>query len=422
MINKKDNAEQTTPATAQKIVTSHALLGQISQLQRMVNDLLLAVDETACYQSTIPELPPLAWLLGRCVYIETYWLREIVQNDNQMTARVKDFFGHQVKQDTALWQKLPPREHLLNWAMELQENNLLLLANPNDLPEQSLTKNNSLLWLILHEYALRYEQMLMQLQQIQIQHNTPYHCTQPLHVLPPSEEHAEMHGGHYRIGEKTTDGSHHARDIELPTQIVELSSFRIDTQPVSNGAWLGFLHAGGYANECYWSKTGQQWLQQQMYHHPDAWSRDNNSNWYGIGINGPYNLIATEPVSGISHHEALAYANWVASLGGIHQGAVVQHEYQWEAAKRTGALNSSGQVREWCANTVEMYSGYKQGNYSRTSNTTTLNNESFAIRSHSLHSNHLIRYAGYRHLANPTQRFMLNGTRLVFPPSDMPWH
>jgi len=413
-INEKNN---------KRAIKSHQLLGQINNLQTMVNELLLAVDETACYQTTQADLPPLAWLLGRCVYIETYWLREIVQNNNDMTARVKDFFGHSVKQDTLLWEKLPPREHLLNWAMELQENNLMLLANPSNLAKQPLTKNNRLLWLILHEYALRYEQMLMQLQQIQIQHNTAYNCTQPLRVLEPSTEHAEMHGGHYRIGEKVADGSHHARDIELPTQIVELSSFRIDTQAVSNGAWLSFLHAGGYTHENYWSQEGQQWLQQQTYHHPDAWSRDNNGNWYGIGINGPYDLIATEPVSGISYHEALAYANWVSSLGDLYQGAVVQHEYQWEASKRTGALNTLGKVREWCANNAEMYSGYKKGNYSSTTPIEqALKNEEKALRGTSLHSNQLIRYAGYRTIAKPSQRYMLNGVRLVFPPSDMPWH
>jgi iron(II)-dependent oxidoreductase len=411
----------------------HQLLGELSQLQGMMTDLLLSVDENKAYSSYQPDLPPMAWLLGRCVYMETYWIREVIQQDDNMTSRVRAIFGQQAELSESLWKSMPPRDHLLNWALELQEQNLTLLANPKQLPEHELVKNDQLLWLIYDEYAKAYEQMLMQVHEIGLHTYQPFNSTQPLQALAPSEAHTEIHGGHYRIGAKPDQAD--ARDIELPTQVVELSAYRIDTLPVSNGAWLSFIQAGGYQTQSFWSEEGWQWLQSRDKKTPDAphtWRQDKQNNWYSIALNGPCELIAEEPVSGINYYEASAYANWASELNERLKGAVIQHEFQWEAAKRTGSLISSGQVWEWCSNAIEPYSGFKDSGfkdsglnnsiYEEGLNKKAFDHGNIAIRSASMHTPRLIRRPRYRNYGKPDQRFMLTGTRLVFPPSDMPWH
>ena len=55
-----------------------------------------------------------------------------------------------------------------------------------------------------------------------------------------------------------------------------------------------------------------------------------------------------EPISGICHHEALAFAAWTASLRAGLKGAVLQHEYQWEVAARSGRIGGTGRVWERC--------------------------------------------------------------------------
>jgi iron(II)-dependent oxidoreductase len=72
---------------------THQLLGQLSGLHRMMGHLLMSVPEADAYRRFHPGLPPPAWLLGRCVYLETYWIREMVQQDDDMTSR----FGHDVE-------------------------------------------------------------------------------------------------------------------------------------------------------------------------------------------------------------------------------------------------------------------------------------------------------------------------------------
>ncbi len=46
------------------------LLGQLSSLHQMMTQLVESLPETDCYQSYNPQLAPLAWFLGRGMYIE----------------------------------------------------------------------------------------------------------------------------------------------------------------------------------------------------------------------------------------------------------------------------------------------------------------------------------------------------------------
>lgn len=395
----------------------HELLGQLSVLHQMTDHLLTSVPEADCYRRFHPAIPPLAWLLGRSTYLETYWLREVVQRDADLTARVRPLFGAGIAADDALMQQLPPREHLLNWALELQDQNLTLLANPRLLPPHPLVEAQRLLPLIVQQEALLCEQMLAQLAERQRHEAMPYSVAAPLRAQPPSEDHADVHQGHYRIGAKEDPA---ALDNELPTQIVELHAFRIDRHPVSNGAYLGFIQAGGYDHRDLWSDTGWQWREQHQATQPHHWRRDILGNWYGIGLNGPFDLIGDDAVSGISLYEAEAYAAWVGSLGGRLAGAVVQHEYQWEVAARSQAISDFGRVWEWCANPFHRYTGYVAPDDPEAGSGGF--DTDHTLRGGCLHSQRIQRRSSYRHHLAPDLRYHFSGTRLVFPPSQMPWH
>ena len=67
-------------------------------------------------------------------------------------------------------------------------------------------------------------------------------------------------------------------------------------------------------------------------------------------MNGPMPLFADQPVSGLTAHEANAFAAWASANGEGLSGAVPQHEYQWETAARMGLLENTGRAWEWCAN------------------------------------------------------------------------
>ena len=393
-------------------MNTQLLLGQLNDLHEMMVQLLEPLPEADCYHPWHPALAPLAWYLGRAVYLETWWLREQVQGDPGMTERVRDLFTPGTLPPEAQWRRLPPREHLLNWALELQEENLVRLANPGLLPAHPLLREGRLLPLILQQQGLLYEQMLMVLTQRQLQQPVGYRVRTPLPPRPPAPEFSGVAQGHYRIGALDDPA---AFDDEQPPQVVQLSNFRIQRQPLSNAGWLAFMEAGGYGEPAYWDEAGWRWLTESgIGHHPDHWRQDNSGNWFGIGINGPFDLPPDDPVMGISRHEAEACARWVGSLGGELAGAVLQHEYQWEVAARTRSIQGHGRVLEWCANRFEPYPGYRPPPW-REGRTPEFDGRHGSLRGASLHTQRALRRTTRRSRALPGSRHLFAGARLVFP-------
>ena len=141
-----------------------------------------------------------------------------------------------------------------------------------------------------------------------------------------------------------------------------------------------------------------------------------DEHWYGIGFNGPVDLLPDEPVSGIGRHEAQAFAAWTASLGNGLEGAVLQHEYQWEVAARSGKIEGTGRAWEWCANPFHPYPQFTPFPDTQVSQP-FFGDEFFSLRGASLHTQRCLRRASFRNWASPGDRHGFAGTRLVFPPA-----
>jgi iron(II)-dependent oxidoreductase len=241
---------------------------------------------------------------------------------------------------------------------------------------------------------------------------TDYRVQEFLPPSPPGEDLIEVEQGHYRIGSRDEP---FAYDNELPAQAVELSGFRIARRPARNAEYLGFVEAGGYRDHALWSKEGRQWLQATTAAAPLHWRRDAAGHWYGLGLNGPVDLQADEPVSGVGHREAQAFAAWAASLGGNLAGAVLQHEYQWEVAARQGLIEGTGRVWEWCANPFHPYPQFSPFPDAQVSQS-SFGNDNFSLRGASLHTQRCLRRASFRNWAPADDRQRFAGIRLVFPP------
>lgn len=388
-------------------------LGQLSALQQMMTQLIEPLSDRECRHSYHPSLAPLLWYYGRAAYLETWLLRHQVQGESAITDRVADIFTPGALPPETQWERLPPKDHLLNWALELQDENLMRLANLDRLPDHPLLADSRLVQLINQSRALLYEQMLQTLLEQRLQQAAAYRVARLLVAAAPEADQVGVSQGHYRIGAK---GDPAARDNEQPAQVVNLSSFRIDRQPASNAAWLAFMEAGGYTTRDYWSEEGWTWVQ-DIDNHPHHWRRDNRGAWYGVSLNGPADLLPADPVLGISRHEAQAYAHWVASLGGELRGAVLQHEYQWEVALRTQAVKTHGRVWEWCANPFEAYSEFQRG-LDPEGGIEQFAPGHYVLRGGCLHSQPSIRRLSFRHHAMAGRRTLFAGTRLVFPPKE----
>ncbi len=398
-------------------MTNPRLLGQLSHTHELLEQLLHDLPESDCYRSYAPGLPPLAWLYGRCAYLESYWLREVVQGDDDITSRVRHLFEPGVAPAESQWQALPPRDHLINWALELQDENLMRLANPHLLPVHPLLREGRLAGMILQEQQRLYETMLTVLCERRLTDSDgSFRVAEPLTpaAINPGQL-MELSKGHFRIGAREPALAY---DNELPEQVVELSAFRMQRRPVSNGEYLAFVLNGGYRAESLWSPEGWAWRSRDAIEAPHYWRLDDAGHWYGVGLNGPFELTASEPVLGISQHEATAFANWVAQSATTLEGAALQHEYQWEMAIRLQAIREFGRVWEWCANPFHPYTGFQPAEGGLGATATESFDGEWTLRGASLYTQPALRRPSFRNHALPGARRLFAGTRLIFPPMD----
>jgi iron(II)-dependent oxidoreductase len=395
-------------------MTSPQILAQLASLQQMMRDLLRSAPETDANGCFHPQLASLGWYLGRSVYRETYWLREVLAGDGDLTDRARHLFTYGAMELEDQCARLPPPDHLLNWAAEVQDENLRRMATPGALPASELLEHDRLQWFLLQEGARDYERMLMVLHTRELKQPDHGYCVQnSLMPRVPEADLVEVDQGHYRIGSRYEP---FACDNELPPQAVELSGFRIARRPVSNAEYLAFMETGGYRRDAFWSEEGRRWRNATDASAPLHWRSDRAGRWFGIGLNGGADLQPDEAVASLSRYEAEAFAAWVSSLGQTQSGAVLPHEYQWEVAARSRLIEGTGRVWEWCANPFHPYAGFKPFPDSSAAEV-DFGGHRFSLRGASLHTQRCLRRASFRNRAAPDQRYGSSGIRLVFPPA-----
>jgi len=373
---------------------NHLLLGTLSNLHQMMAQLVIDLPADQVNHPFHPHLPPVGWLFGRAVFLETHWIRGLVTGETDLADRVRHIFG--MDHADGFEALLPPKDHLLQWANEIQDEHLSRLANPRLLPSHPLLEDGFLLGYLIQVEGILYEQMLAVLTARAIGEDTGTHkVASPMVSAYPEVTHlVEVQRGHYRIGAR--EGV--VFDNEQPAQIVELSSFRICVEPISNSLFLAYM-------------------ENQNVSPPWHWRQDAVGHYYGIGLNGPFDLLPDEPVHGLSQQQAIGLASWASNeIKGL-EGAVLQHEYQWEVSARTQKIKSTGRVWEWCANTFQPYSQYEPPEDKEMA-TQSFDGSLACLRGGSIHTQPSLRRSSLRIGTPGMEQNLFAGARLVLPPQQ----
>ncbi len=376
------------------------LLNELALTQSLV--LTLVEQNSGIYnQQTDPDLSPLGWHLGHCVFFECYWLHEIINDNNQVTEPLADLYIPPRTPKAERGAHLPPCDTLIKWSRGLQALNHQTLQDlPAGIAKHELLENDYLLHFFIQHHSQHYETMLMILTRNALAKTKgEYLSTSPLVSNKISTNRAALAAGHYRIGGQKPN----AYDNELPPQPAELDPFEISRTPVTNAEFLGFMEDDGYQRSGLWDEQGLLW-QQQNQRRPDHWRQDEHENWYAIGVHGPYELAPDDPVMGLNYYEATAFANWA--------GARLPHEYQWETACRLQALQLTGRVWEWCQNTFHPYEGFTPFPYDEYSKPWF--GDHYTLRGGSLYTRPAIKRPSFRNFFQPDKRFIFAGLRLVW--------
>lgn len=375
---------------------------QLQTLQTTLFTLLenCAVEDVA--QQFHPDLSPLGWHLGHCVLTETYWLREVVMGQKIISDEHKQLYIPElsVKSKRSAFQ--PAQAELCQWAEATQKQNIdYLLELENEATSSPLMKDNYLLFFLGQHYAQHIETTTYVLTQRNLQQDQTFQVNSALVAEPLRQNFVEVAQAKHTLGAQNPL-SHY--DNECAEIILELDSFAIAIEPVSNAGFLNFIQTDGYQRREFWSDEGWQWRKEHSVKQPQHWRVDDKEKFYGTDKMGAYELNGDQAVSGLSYYEAQALAKFA--------GAALPHEYQWEAAKKLDLLSNCGQVWEWCSNSLHPYLGFKAFPYDGYS-LPWFDDNHFTLRGHSNYTSPLIKRDSFRNFYEADKRHFPAGVRLL---------
>ena len=351
-----------------------------------------------------PELSPMGWHLGHCVFTDYYWIQQQLLGVSVPSKKLQSIYAPELLAKHRRGENLPEDRQLLIWAKKEQQKNNDLIRNFYEatLASHELMQNSFLLYFLIQHYGQHRETLHMILVQQLLSSPNKFTAQQPLRLTDPDPVIVTLPAGRYAIGGEQKAPCY---DNEYPNHKVQMNAVAISNRLVSNGEYYAFMQDMGYQSSCYWSGVGWEWCKQYNITHPAYWRQDARKNWFGTDINGPYDLIVEAPVWGISYYEAQAFATWA--------GARLPHEYEWEAAKKSSLLEGAGQVWEWCINDFHPYEGFSAFPYIGYS-VPYFDGSHYVLKGGSIYTENIIKRASFRNYYQPDKRHHFAGCRLVF--------
>jgi len=263
-----------------------------------------------------PDFSPIGWHLGHVAWQEEVWLHRRLWGRAPLRPEYDSLFDSFRSPKDARPARLPPLPAILDYAARVREESTRLAQKDTD--SELLAQGWVFRFLANHE---RQHAETVAIARLLLRLPRPVHplATDPISTAEGWQFFPE---GSFVMGSDDPDGW----DNERMPHARRIPSFRLARRQVTNGEWLEFVEAGGYATRSLWSEEGWAFVRAKGISAPLHWERDADGEWRRFSLRGWVSLALDHPVAHVSYFEAEAYARFA--------GARLPTEAEWERAAR----------------------------------------------------------------------------------------
>lgn len=387
-------------------MTSGRLASALDEARARTLALVTDLDDVELAAQHSPLMSPMVWDLAHIANYEEQWLVRALDPARAVAPELDDLYDafRHPRRDRPSLPLLDPTAAEA-YASRVREETLAILdaltdadLAPSGAPWGTAPADDPRAWraalvaggfvhgmVVQHEH--QHDETLLATRQLMGDHAPPVPGATPgpSGGIVPAADEVLLPGGTLRMG---TSDQVWAYDNERPAHLVTVAPFWIDTTPVTNESYQGFVDAGGYDDPRWWSREGWAWRVEAELGAPHFWDGADVLRFGRRQVRRP-----DEPVQHVCWYEADAYARWAgkrlpseleweyaarahpdgrtrrypwgdddptdrhANLGQRHDGPAPVGAYP-DGANPWGVLGLIGDVWEWTATAFDAYPGF----------------------------------------------------------------
>jgi iron(II)-dependent oxidoreductase len=311
-----------------------AIAAALSEARERTLSLVAPLDDEQLNTVYSPILSPLAWDLGHIANFEELWLVQRVGGREPLHGELGRFYDA-IENPRKIRGELPILRdaELRAYMADVRSRTLDVLEGVEIGPEvEDPLLREGFVYEMLLAHELQHNETMLQLLQLVDGYELPEAVESELKSSRSAAQNATVQvemvmveAGEHQVG---APGRGFAYDNERPLHGVELSAFKIDRYPVTNGAYLTYMNDADAEPPLHWEREGHYWV---------AMAR---------GRRAPIHPM--DPVLHVSWEQADGFARWA--------GKRLPSEFEWEAA--APELDGVGHGWEWTSSDFLAYPGF----------------------------------------------------------------
>jgi ergothioneine biosynthesis protein EgtB len=414
------------------------LLARFHEVRNFTAQLCRGLELEDCVVQSMPDVSPTKWHLAHTTwFFETFvlkrWLSGYQSEIPEYAYLFNSYYnaaGDMHRRDLRGLISRPTVKdaHRYRASIDSQIENLVSAAEPKVFLEME-----PIITLGIHHEQQHQELLLTDIKHVFAQNPLhPVFRERKIDLLPEKTPPMKFIGFDEAIVEIGHNGSGFSYDNEGPRHRALIPAFSLGSRLVTNGEFLDFIAAGGYARPEFWLSLGWLTVNEQRWDAPLYWVK-RDGDWWNFTLSGFRPVDESEPVTHVSYFEADAYANWT--------GRRLPTEFEWEHAAQDCVIEGNfvedqrfhpqppsapaakhfvqmfGDVWEWTRSAYSPYPGYHAGPGALGEYNGKFMCNQYVLRGGSCATSRSHIRRTYRNFFQPEKRWQFTGIRLAHDPS-----